>query len=160
MGFPVTCRAIFFPPSSDACALPQSRSVNTSCRRLDRMDAWCTRTHRESGLTARVLASSVTVAQAEQEVLTFLRAHGIEAFTAPLAGNSVGQDRKFIEKYMPELGAFLHYRTIDVTTIAELLKRMRPGVQCPPKQNRHRALDDIMESIKELQYYKEKLFCP
>ena len=76
----------------------------------------------------------------------------------PLAGNSVGQDRKFIDKDMPKFGEFLHYRTVDVSTIKELVKRWHPQTQAPAKKLCHRAMDDIMESIEELKFYKENVF--
>ena len=126
---------------------------------LDNMNAWCVKQHGESGLTQACRESKVTVQQAERLVLDLLEKH-TEKGQCPLAGNSVGQDRKFIDKFMPELAGWLHYRTVDVSTIKELCKRWYPRVYeaTPKKGGSHRALGDIEESIAELQYYKDNLF--
>lgn len=127
---------------------------------LDTMDEWNTRHHGESGLTERVRASTVSEADAEQATLAFLREQGVQERTAPLAGNSIHQDRRFIAKYMRELDGFLHYRMIDVSTIKELASRWFPSAldRAPRKRNSHRALDDIRESIDELRYYRRNVF--
>ena len=123
------------------------------------MDEWCTKTHGESGLTEKVKSSNISLEQAEDQVLTFLQNEcGLKSFTCPLAGNSVGQDRKFIEKDMPKLGKFLHYRTVDVSTVKELVRRWYPEIAAPKKKLCHRALDDILESIEELKFYKNNVF--
>ena len=101
--------------------------------------------------------SSISLAQAEAQTLEFLREH-TKAGKSPLCGNSVWQDRRFIWRYMPALDEFLHYRLIDVSTIKELTKRWYPSVELPTKQETHRPLDDIRESIAELQFYREKVF--
>lgn len=125
---------------------------------LEAMDEWCTRTHGESGLTQRVRDSRVTEAEAERQTLEFLRQH-LEVGQSPLCGNSIGQDRRFLVKYMPELEAFFHYRNLDVSTIKELARRWRPDViQGVKKKGSHLALDDIRDSIEELRHYREHFF--
>jgi oligoribonuclease len=125
---------------------------------LNAMDAWNTRQHNESGLVARVKASVVTEAQAEEETIKFLRKY-IPSGKSPMCGNSVYLDRRFLELYMPTLERYFHYRVIDVSTLKELALRWAPrvysGVQ---KESKHLALDDIRESVEELQYYREHLF--
>ena len=126
---------------------------------LDAMDEWNRTHHGASELTERVRASTVTEAEAEARTVAFLR--GLcEERSAPLAGNSIHQDRRFIARYMHDLDAFLHYRMIDVSTIKELAKRWFPKdlERMPRKRNSHRALDDIRESIAELRYYRRNLF--
>jgi oligoribonuclease len=124
---------------------------------LDAMDEWCTTHHGESGLTAAVKASSISLEQAEEQTLAFLRPL-CEAGASPLCGNSIWQDRRFISRYMPKLDAFLHYRMIDVSTIKELARRWYPDAKAPAKGQSHRALDDIRESIAELKFYRSALF--
>lgn len=123
---------------------------------LDAMDEWCTRTHGESGLTQRVKDSQVSIAEAEEKTLEFLRRH-IEAGTSPMCGNSVHQDRRFMVNEMPELEAFFHYRNLDVSTLKELAARWHPEL---PKQFKkagtHLALDDVRESIAELRFYRDE----
>jgi oligoribonuclease len=121
---------------------------------LDAMDAWCTKTHGESGLTARVKASTTDTAEAERRTLEFLREH-VEPGSSPMCGNSVHQDRRFLEREMPELLAFFHYRNLDVSTLKELAKRWNPGAMAGfSKRNVHLAMDDIKESIGELAHYR------
>lgn len=126
---------------------------------LAAMDEWNTQHHGESGLTERVRASTVSEQQAEQAVLAFLSEH-CEPRTAPLAGNSVHQDRRFLRRYMPSVDEFLHYRLVDVSTVKELGRRWYPEAYArrPPKNATHRALDDIRESIEELRYYRQAFF--
>ncbi|MEA1081314.1 oligoribonuclease [Marinobacter qingdaonensis] len=125
---------------------------------LDAMDEWCTNTHGASGLTQRVKDSTITEAEAEQQTLAFLQAH-VEPGKSPLCGNSIGQDRRFLVKYMPALEAFFHYRNLDVSTIKELARRWRPDVLAGvKKQGSHLALDDIRDSINELRHYRETFF--
>jgi oligoribonuclease len=126
---------------------------------LDAMDAWNKEHHGGSGLTDRVRASRVTVADAERLTLEFVKAHCGER-TAPLAGNSIHQDRLFLRKYMPALEGYLHYRMVDVSTVKELARRWYPGelAAAPAKRETHRALDDIRESIEELRYYRRVIF--
>ncbi|GEA10194.1 oligoribonuclease [Alteromonas sp. KUL49] len=125
---------------------------------LDNMDEWCTRVHGESGLTDRCRESNVSIDQATQQTIEFL-SHYVGAGKSPLCGNTIGQDRRFMVKYMPELENYFHYRSIDVSTIKELVRRWQPDVlKGFSKQGTHQALDDIRESIAELQYYRTKVF--
>ena len=116
--------------------------------------------HAKSGLTDRVRESTVTVEQAEQMVLGYIREHVPEANVAPLAGNSIATDRGFISRDMPALESHLHYRMIDVSSIKELCRRWYPRIYFgqPPKEMTHRALTDITESIRELAYYRATAF--
>lgn len=118
--------------------------------------------HAKSGLDVAVRASTTTVAQAEQQVLDFVRRLVPEAGSAPLAGNSVHADRMFLRRHMPALEAHVHYRNVDVSTLKELARRWHPDVlaAAPHKTGDHRALADIRESIGELRYYREALFHP
>ena len=121
---------------------------------LNAMDAWNKGTHGRSGLTAKVKASAVTEAQAEDEVLAFLRRY-VGKGQSPLCGNTIGQDRRFLVRYMPRLEAFFHYRSIDVSTLKELARRWRPEVmQAFKKRQLHTALADVHESIDELEHYR------
>lgn len=125
---------------------------------LDAMDEWCTNTHGASGLTKRVKESTISEAQAEQQTLEFLQQY-LEPGKSPLCGNSIGQDRRFLVKYMPRLESFFHYRNLDVSTIKELARRWRPDVLAGvKKQGSHLALDDIRDSINELRHYRETFF--
>lgn len=126
---------------------------------LDAMDEWCTRHHGQSGLTAAVKASTISVREAEQLTLEYLKRYTNKG-QSPLCGSSVSHDRRFIDRYMPELSAYLHYRTVDVSTVKELVKRWYDDVTPPSKKNTHRALDDIRESIEELRFYKANAFKP
>ncbi|WP_415894498.1 oligoribonuclease [Neptuniibacter sp. PT8_73] len=122
---------------------------------LDGMDEWCTNQHGKSGLTQRVKDSQVTEAQAEAQTIEFLKQY-LEAGASPMCGNSIGQDRRFLNKYMPELEAFFHYRNLDVSSLKELAKRWKPEVaKGVVKKGSHLALDDIKDSIEELKYYRE-----
>lgn len=123
---------------------------------LARMDEWNTRTHGESGLVERVRASSVDEAAATEQTLEFLR-EWVKPNTSPMCGNSIGQDRRFMARHMPELEAFFHYRNLDVTTLKLLAGYWRKDLPSHPKQNAHEALADIRESIEELRYYREHL---
>jgi oligoribonuclease len=124
------------------------------------MDDWNTKHHGASGLTERVRASTVTEAEAEAAVIAFIDAHVPVKERPPLAGNSIHQDRRFIHRYLPKLDARLHYRMVDVSTIKELGKRWYPAIhdKRPQKAEAHRALDDVRESIKELQFYRDAIF--
>jgi oligoribonuclease len=125
---------------------------------MDAMDEWCTQHHGESGLTARVLSSDISMVQAEAETIAFLEQY-LPAGASPICGNSVGQDRRFLYQYMPKLEAFFHYRYIDVSTIKELARRWKPeALEGFTKKGAHLALDDIMESIGELQHYRKTMF--
>jgi oligoribonuclease len=129
---------------------------------LEAMDEWNRTHHGQSGLTERVRASTVTEAQAEQEILAFLDAHVPTTARPVLAGNSIHQDRRFIRRYLPGLDRRLHYRMVDVSTVKELAKRWYAGIMeaRPPKNETHRALDDVRESIDELRFYRERVFVP
>lgn len=124
---------------------------------LSSMDSVVQAMHQKSGLTQAIRASRLDSAQAQQQTLTFLKAHISEARTVPLCGNSIGTDRRFLAKHWPEIENFLHYRSIDVSTLKELARRWQPDVyeHAPRKGTTHRALDDIRESITELLYYRE-----
>lgn len=125
---------------------------------LQAMDEWCTTTHTGSGLVKRVRESTITEAEAEQETLDFLATH-IDAGISPMCGNSIGQDRRFLIRYMPRLAAYFHYRNLDVSTLKELAKRWLPEVaDAVVKESRHLALDDIRDSIDELKTYRARLF--
>ena len=124
---------------------------------LAKMDDWCTRHHGQSGLTEAVRNSSISLRAAELRTLDYLKRFTNKG-QAPLAGSSVSHDRRFIDKYMPDLSAWLHYRTIDVSTVKELVKRWYGDFELPSKKNTHRALDDIRESIEELRYYRQHAF--
>ncbi len=125
---------------------------------IDAMDEWNTEHHNASGLIDRVRESGVSERDAELQTLEFLKQH-VGPGESPLCGNSIGQDRRFLVKYMPELEDFLHYRNLDVSTVKELANRWRPDVASSlTKSNAHRALDDIKESIDELKHYREHFF--
>jgi oligoribonuclease len=136
--------------------------IHASDDALASMPEVVTQMHAHSGLTEEVRASTVTMAQAEQAVLEYVRAHVPESGKAPLAGNSIATDRGFIARDMPALDAFLHYRMIDVSSIKELCRRWYPAVYSaqPAKGMAHRALADIRESIRELAYYRQAVFVP
>lgn len=129
--------------------------IHQSDAQLDKMDAWNKGTHGRSGLTDKVRVSTTTEAQAEEALLVFL-ARYVPKNATPLCGNSIGQDRRFLVKYMPRLEAFFHYRNLDVSTLKELSRRWRPEVYNSfKKQQRHTALADVHESIDELAHYRE-----
>jgi oligoribonuclease len=133
--------------------------VHQSDEVLAAMDSWNTEHHGASGLTARVRASTTSERDAELAVLEFVRSH-VPNRSAPLAGNSIYQDRIFLSKYMPELEGYLHYRNVDVSSVKELVRRWNPteyGAR-PTKKAAHRALGDIRESIEELRYYRRTIF--
>jgi len=127
---------------------------------LANMPAVVTDMHAKSGLTDEVRASTVTLEEAEQRVLAYIKEHVPVAGTVPLAGNSIGTDRGFISRDMTALDTYLHYRMIDVSSIKELSRRWYPRIYYgqPAKGLAHRALADIKESIKELQYYRRTAF--
>jgi oligoribonuclease len=124
---------------------------------LEAMNEWNTRHHGESGLTERVRNSEIETREAERRTVEFLEAH-VASDTAPLCGNSVYQDRRFLYRYMSDLEEFLHYRNVDVSSIKELVERWYDRVEAPEKETRHRALDDIRESIQELRFYRDRVF--
>ena len=127
---------------------------------LDAMDEWNTTHHGESGLTERVRTSPISLHEAEAQTLAFLKEH-VEPHTAPLCGNSIGTDRRFLYRYMPRLSEFLHYRNVDVSSIKELVYRWYPrDLMAPYKESTHRALEDIKGSIEELRWYRDNIFLP
>lgn len=133
-------------------------AIHQSDETLAKMDSWNTRQHNGSGLVERVKASNVTESDAESLTLDFLRQHAAEG-KSPLCGNSIYQDRRFLFRYMPALEKFFHYRLLDVSTLKVLAQLWDPAVAAGlTKESRHRALDDIRDSIEELRYYREKLF--
>jgi oligoribonuclease len=129
---------------------------------LEGMNEVVVEMHRKSGLTDEVRASTLTVAEAEQQLLAYIKRWVPERRTAPLCGNSIGTDRGFLARDMPELDDHLHYRMVDVSSIKELARRWFPRVYFaqPPKGLAHRALADIIESVRELAYYRRTLFVP
>jgi oligoribonuclease len=130
-------------------------AIHQSDETLDKMDNWNKGTHGRSGLIERVKASTVTEAQAEQELIDFMR-KWVPKGKSPMCGNTIGQDRRFMVRYMPKLEAFFHYRNIDVSTLKELGKRWKPEMVAGFKKHQmHTALADIVESIEELKYYRE-----
>jgi len=125
---------------------------------LDAMDAWCTKQHGQSGLTERVRQSTISVDNAEQQTLAFIKQY-VTKGASPMCGNTVSHDRRFLARYMPELEAYFHYRHIDVSTVKELARRWKPeALEGLTKQGAHLALDDIRESISELQHYRKNFF--
>ncbi|MEM7435253.1 MAG: oligoribonuclease [Myxococcota bacterium] len=133
--------------------------VHQSEEVLGGMDEWNTTHHGQSGLTSRVRESTVDEAQVSAALLDFLGEH-TERKKAPLAGNSIYQDRRFLARYLPEVEDWLHYRNVDVSTVKELARRWYPTEYSgrPNKKGAHRAMDDILESIAELQYYRQHVF--
>ncbi|RJT40802.1 oligoribonuclease [Rahnella woolbedingensis] len=130
-------------------------AVHQSDAQLALMDDWNVRTHTGSGLVERVKASPFDDNEAQLKTIEFLR-EWVPAGKSPICGNSVGQDRRFLFKYMPELEQYFHYRYLDVSTLKELARRWKPEVLGGfKKQNTHQALDDIRESVAELAYYRE-----
>lgn len=125
---------------------------------LDNMDEWCIKTHGGTGLTERCRTSTYDVDSATRETISFLEKY-VPKGKSPLCGNTIGQDRRFLVKYMPELEAYFHYRSIDVSTIKELTVRWKPEVLAGfKKKGLHLALDDIIESIDEMKFYRENVF--
>ncbi len=124
---------------------------------LSGMDAWNKGTHGKSGLIDKVRASTLSEAQAEQQLLDFI-ARYVPKSASPLCGNTISQDRRFLVKYMPKLEAWLHYRNLDVSTLKELAKRWKPAAYSSfKKAQSHTALADVHESIEELVHYREHL---
>ena len=136
--------------------------VHAPAEALDAMDAVVVKMHGESGLRTEVEASTLSVEQAGTAVLEFLRQHIPDAGTVPLCGNSIATDRAFLVRHLPEVDAWFHYRSIDVSTVKELCRRWYPEAYkaAPTKAGGHRALDDIRESVAELAYYRSAIFAP
>jgi oligoribonuclease len=130
-------------------------AIHQTDAQLDLMDNWNKGTHGKSGLIDKVRASTVSEAEAEQQVLDFVMKY-VPKQSTPMCGNSIGQDRRFLVKYMPKLEAWFHYRNLDVSTLKELSKRWRPEVYASfKKRQMHTALADVHESIDELAHYRE-----
>jgi oligoribonuclease len=135
-------------------------AIHHSDEVLARMNEWNQRQHGSSGLLARVRASRITVAEAQQRTLEFLMPL-VTAGSSPMCGSSICQDRRFLARYMPDLERFFHYRNLDVSTLKELARRWAlPVAESFVKQGTHLALADIHESIRELRHYRVRLFAP
>ncbi|WIO75021.1 oligoribonuclease [Porticoccaceae bacterium LTM1] len=135
-------------------------AIHQSDDLLNGMDEWNTRQHGQSGLTERVRNSKISTRQAELDTIAFLEKY-VDAGKSPICGNSIGQDRRFLVKYMPELERYFHYRNLDVSTIKEIARRWQPTLlDGLKKQSSHLAMDDIRDSIAELAYYREHFFKP
>jgi len=129
--------------------------IHQSDELLDKMDAWNKGTHGKSGLIDKVKASTTSEADAEQQILDFLKKY-VPKSASPLCGNTISQDRRFLVKFMPKLEAYFHYRNLDVSTLKELSRRWKPAIyEGFKKQQRHTALADVHESIDELAHYRE-----
>jgi oligoribonuclease len=127
---------------------------------LARMDPFVVEMHTRSGLLEQIKASEISLDDAGAATLEFIKQHVPEPSSVPLCGNSIGTDRRFLAAYLPDIENHLHYRSIDVSSVKELVKRWYPGVDAnrPRGHGSHRALDDIRESIREMQYYREHVF--
>ena len=132
-------------------------AVKQSDEMLEGMDDWCTTQHGKSGLTDRVKNSSISEATAEAVTIAFLEKY-VPRGRSPMCGNSICQDRRFLARWMPELEEFFHYRNLDVSTLKELARRWAPEVsEGFTKESSHLAMDDIKDSIAELQYYRKTM---
>ncbi len=134
--------------------------VHATAAQLAEMDDVVLAMHTRSGLLADIEASSLTLADAGAQTLAFLQKHIAQPRTVPLAGNSIGTDRRFLAAQLPQIEDYLHYRSVDVSTLKELCRRWLPGVMrgAPVKKGGHRALQDIRESVAELAYYRAAVF--
>ncbi len=134
--------------------------VHATDEQLAAMDPFVVNMHTKSGLLDQIKASTITLEAAGLETLAFIREHVPEERSVPLCGNSIGTDRRFLANYLPEIEEYLHYRSIDVSSVKELVKRWYPDLDAarPRGHGSHRALDDIRESVKELVYYREHVF--
>lgn len=134
---------------SEVYAIHQSDEV------LNNMNEWCITTHARTGLTQRVRESTFTEAIAEAELLQFMQ-QWIPPQSTPMCGNTIHQDRRFLARYLPQLEAYFHYRNLDVSTLKELARRWHPAIaKGVVKRGSHKALDDILESIEEMRYYRD-----
>lgn len=136
--------------------------VSATTEELDRMEEVVRSMHTRSGLLIAIQASTTSLAEAGETTMAFLRSHIATPRSVPLCGNSIGTDRRFLAASLPEVDAFLHYRSIDVSTLKELARRWYPQQyrDAPKKKGAHRALGDIVESVEELRYYRGALFAP
>ena len=152
----------------DVIATGPSLVIGASQADLDAMDPEVHTMHAGTGLLDEIGTSQVTVAEAQERTLAFVTEHVPEPRTAPLCGNSIGTDRRFLDQYMPALEEHLHYRVVDVSSIKELAKRWRPDVAAAwadlsrsrAGTTKHRALDDVLESIDELRFYRDQWLQP
>jgi oligoribonuclease len=135
--------------------------IHADIEKIASMNEFVTAMHTNSGLITEI-SRGISVSQAEAAIIAYLLAVGVTPGKSPLAGNSVGVDRSFIARDMPGLNAFLHYRTVDVSSVKELARRWHPRVyfNSPTKSGNHRALGDIQDSINELKFYRETIFTP
>ncbi len=138
-----------------------SIAIHHSAKVLSGMEAWSKFHHKKSGLTKACTESKISLKKAEKLALDFIKIHCKEK-TAPLCGNTIWQDRRFLVKYMPKLESYLHYRVIDVSSVKELVVRWYGDGHKMPREKKqtHRVTDDILESIEELKYYRKKAFLP
>ncbi|MFQ5779795.1 MAG: oligoribonuclease [Nitrospiria bacterium] len=133
-------------------------AIHHDAETLQTMEKWSRDTHRKSGLLKRVEESTASMNEAEERTLDFIQ-HYCPEKKSPLCGNSIGHDRRFLERYMPILFAYFHYRNIDVSSVKELVQRWYPnGPSAPMKKGNHLALDDIHESIIEMKFYRDAYF--
>lgn len=134
--------------------------VHQPAEAMEQMDDFVRKMHERSGLLDRIANSTTSLADAGAATLDFIRAHAREPKSVPLAGNSIGTDRRFLAIQLPEIEEYLHYRSVDVSTVKELCARWYPAeyAGAPKKEGAHRALDDIRESIDELRYYRTAIF--
>jgi oligoribonuclease len=134
--------------------------IHQDAEALAQMDDFVRKMHTKSGLLPEISASTVSLDDAHAQTLAYVRKHVPAPGTAPLCGNSIGTDRRFLDRYMHDLDTFLHYRSIDVSSLKELCRRWYPAIYTkrPGKAEQHRALDDVRESLAELQFYREHLF--
>jgi oligoribonuclease len=136
--------------------------IHATDEQLEVMDQVVVEMHTRSGLLDQIRSSNLSLEEAGAETLAFLKEHIGSPRTVPLCGNTIGTDRRFLDVFLPEIETFLHYRSVDVSTLKELARRWNPSIvaDAPTKAGGHRAMDDIKESLKELRYYREKLLIP
>lgn len=136
--------------------------IHQSAEVLAAMDPFVVEMHTKSGLLVAIAASTITLEDAGQQTLDFIKLHVPDPRSVPLCGNSIGTDRRFLAKYLPDIENYLHYRSVDVSSIKELAKRWYPkiGLDRTSKSGLHRALDDVKESVRELSFYRDNLFVP
>lgn len=136
--------------------------IHQSTEVLAAMDPFVIEMHTKSGLLAAIATSIITLEEAGQQTMDFIKLHVPDPRSVPLCGNSIGTDRRFLAKYLPDIENYLHYRSVDVSSIKELAKRWYPkiGLDRTSKSGLHRALDDVKESVRELSFYRQNLFVP
>jgi oligoribonuclease len=146
----------------DVVAVGPDLVVHADAAALATMDDFVRAMHTRSGLLAAVEASTLTLAEAGRQTLEFIKTHVPQERSVPLCGNSIGTDRRFLAAQLPEIEQWLHYRSVDVSTVKELCRRWYPDAmaKAPEKGSSHRALDDIRESLAELDYYRHSIFIP